>query len=544
MKKLKGTVASEGVVIGEAFIIENVSHANTHDYENTYDTYTNAKDEVRDQLDKLYEKTLETVGKAEADIIDVQRLMLSDPDYDEEVKRRLDAGQANIVTAVKNTGEQFADTFRNMDNDYFKARATDVLDITSRIVDTIQGTFIDFASMPEKSVVIGEDITPSQTLSMEPSKIAAFVMSAGSMTGHTSILARTLDIPSIIQVGKDVFDIKAGDTVIVDGKEGAIAINPSDADKETYNKKFEAMWLEKENLEKVRGLESVTQTGKKINVFANIGSVADAEKAFEADAEGVGLFRSEFVYLGRDTAPSEDEQYKAYLGAAKAISKDGKLRTLVIRTLDIGADKNVSYLGLPSEENPALGYRALRISLDMDDIFKTQLKAIYRAAKECVENDKSSVAVMFPMVASVWEVEKAKEMISKVRAELAIPLDTKIEVGIMIETPAAAILADVLAKHVDFFSVGTNDLTQYTLAIDRQGTKEVEKYYDAHHPAILRELEMIAKAARENGIWSGICGELGGDLELTEFFINAGFTELSVSPPKVLPLREKIRSLR
>lgn len=547
MKTLKGTIASEGIRIGKAFVIKEASSEKTKDYENTYETYEKAKLEVKEQLDALYNKTLEKVGKAEADIIDVQRLMLTDPDYDDAVKKCMETGQTNLALAVTKVGNQFADTFRAMDNDYFKARATDVMDITNRIVDTIQGTFINFDKMEENSIVIGRDITPSQTLSMDQAKIGAFLMSEGSLTGHTSILARTLDIPSIIRAGEEVFEIENGTTIIIDGVKGQIIVDPDKSTITRITKEIDDIQSEKQKLESIRGKESITKSGKRINVYANIGSVGDAEKAFEADAEGVGLFRSEFVFLGRDNPPSEDEQYKAYSGAAKALAKDGKNRTLIIRTLDIGADKNVSYLGLESEENPALGYRALRIQLDREDLFVTQLKAIFRTAKEFTtewDPNISTVAVMFPMVASIWEVEKAKDLCLRVRKQLGIDTKFKIQVGIMIETPAAAILANELAKHVDFFSVGTNDLTQYTLAIDRQGGKDVEKYYDPHHPAILKELEMIGSAAQKAGIWAGICGELGGDLALTEFFIQAGFTELSVSAPKVLKLREKILSIK
>ncbi|MDR2538298.1 MAG: phosphoenolpyruvate--protein phosphotransferase [Bifidobacteriaceae bacterium] len=561
MKEFTGQVASEGLVIGETFVMKAASLEKTAQYENTYETYAEAKEKVKEQLDQLYEKTLAEIGQAEADIIDAQRLMLLDPDFDDAVKDALAVGQTNLVEAVRQTGETFAKVFENMDNDYFKARATDVRDFSNRIIDTIQGTFIDFSQMVDKSVVIGEDITPSQTLSMDQSKIAAFVMSAGSMTGHTSILARTLGIPSIINAGAPILEVPTGLQAIVDGKDGTVIIEPTSEQVDNYQKKFDAIWFERENLEQYRGKPSVTKSGKEIKVYANIGSVGDAEKAFAMDAEGSGLFRSEFVYLGRSTAPSEEEQHDAYLGAARALAKDGKKRPVIIRTLDIGADKNVSYLGLEVEANPALGYRALRIQLDRADIFETQLRALYRtAAEQVIEGvnpsekpnvldrhkkftKKSQIGIMFPMVASHWEVDKALEMCAKVREELKVPEDLLVEVGIMIETPAAAIMADDLAKLVDFFSVGTNDLTQYTLAIDRQGTQKVEKYYDAHHPALLRLLENIAKSANESGIWAGICGELGGDLELTEFFINAGFTELSVAPPKVLELRQKINSL-
>jgi phosphotransferase system enzyme I (PtsI) len=460
-------------------------------------------------------------------------MMLQDDDFLEDVHTLIREHSARAAYAVEQVGKQFYDQFAALDDPYMQARAPDIADLSRRLVSVLTGSDTAFA-LTVPSVVVAEDLTPSDTLSLDKTLIRAFVTRKGSTNSHTAILARILKIPSLVQSDIIVDKKFDGRPAAVDGHAGHVYINPDEATEQRLRKQEDADKAEEKSLEKLRGLPTVTKSGKKIELAANIGSVEDLKAVVANDAEGIGLFRSEFLYIGRSSYPTEEEQFTAYKLAAEALN--GK--RVIIRTLDIGADKQAAYFGLPEEENPALGYRAIRICLDRTDMFKTQLRALYRAAAF------GKIAVMFPMITSVWELKRCKELAAEAKAELEKEgkKTGTIELGIMVETPAAAVCAEDLAKEAEFFSVGTNDLTQYTLAIDRQNAG-LEKYLDVHHPALLKLLANIAKSARDAGIWAGICGELASDPEMTAKFIEMGYHELSVSPPFILSLRKRIRDM-
>lgn len=488
-----------------------------------------------EQLKDMYEKAVQKVGEEEAAVFEVHQMMLDDDDYIDNIVTLISQKKINAEAAVEETAQQFSEMFRSMDDAYMKERAADVLDISRRIqVQLCGGEANDFSAY-DGVILAADDLAPSETLQLDTDKILGFVTSGGSTNSHTAILARTLGITAVVNTGTQLHTDVEGKTVIVDGFTGTVYLDPDSATLDKMKKKQAEAEERKIRLEAYRGKESVTVDGYKVNVFANIGNPDNVPQALANDAEGIGLFRSEFLYLENATYPTEEQQFEAY---KKTVEMMGG-KTVVIRTLDIGADKKVDYFDLKAEENPAMGMRAIRICLTRPTLFKTQLRALCRASAY------GKIAIMFPMIISVDEVRRSRELLRQVQTELkreGIAFDESMEVGIMIETPAAALISDELAKEVDFFSIGSNDLTQYTLAIDRQQT-DLDNFFDPRHPALLRLIEMTVKNGHKEGIWVGICGELGADLSLTEDFLRMGVDELSVSPPAVLPLREKIGSI-
>ena len=488
-----------------------------------------------EQLKDMYEKAVQKVGEEEAAVFEVHQMMLDDDDYIDNIVTLISQKKINAEAAVEETAQQFSEMFRSMDDAYMKERAADVLDISRRIqVQLCGGEANDFSAY-DGVILAADDLAPSETLQLDTDKILGFVTSGGSTNSHTAILARTLGITAVVNTGTQLHTDVEGKTVIVDGFTGTVYLDPDSATLDKMKKKQAEAEERKIRLEAYRGKESVTVDGYKVNVFANIGNPDNVPQALANDAEGIGLFRSEFLYLENATYPTEEQQFEAYKKTVEMM--EGK--TVVIRTLDIGADKKVDYFDLKAEENPAMGMRAIRICLTRPTLFKTQLRALCRASAY------GKIAIMFPMIISIDEVRRSRELLRQVQNELrheGIAFDESMEVGIMIETPAAALISDELAKEVDFFSIGSNDLTQYTLAIDRQQT-DLDNFFDPRHPALLRLIEMTVKNGHKEGIWVGICGELGADLSLTEDFLRMGVDELSVSPPAVLPLREKIGSI-
>lgn len=488
-----------------------------------------------EQLKDMYEKAVQKVGEEEAAVFEVHQMMLDDDDYIDNIVTLISQKKINAEAAVEETAQQFSEMFRSMDDAYMKERAADVLDISRRIqVQLCGGEANDFSAY-DGVILAADDLAPSETLQLDTDKILGFVTSGGSTNSHTAILARTLGITAVVNTGTQLHTDVEGKTVIVDGFTGTVYLDPDSATLDKMKKKQTEAEERKIRLEAYRGKESVTVDGYKVNVFANIGNPDNVPQALANDAEGIGLFRSEFLYLENATYPTEEQQFEAYKKTVEMM--EGK--TVVIRTLDIGADKKVDYFDLKAEENPAMGMRAIRICLTRPTLFKTQLRALCRASAY------GKIAIMFPMIISVDEVRRSRELLRQVQTELkreGIAFDESMEVGIMIETPAAALISDELAKEVDFFSIGSNDLTQYTLAIDRQQT-DLDNFFNPHHPALLKLIEMTVKNGHKEGIWVGICGELGADLSLTEDFLRMGVDELSVNPPAVLPLREKIGSI-
>lgn len=488
-----------------------------------------------EQLKDMYGKAVQKVGEEEAAVFEVHQMMLDDDDYIDNIVTLISQEKINAEAAVEETAQQFSEMFRSMDDAYMKERAADVLDISRRIqVQLCGGEANDFSAY-DGVILAADDLAPSETLQLDTDKILGFVTSGGSTNSHTAILARTLGITAVVNTGTQLHTDVEGKTVIVDGFTGTVYLDPDSATLDKMKKKQAEAEERKIRLEAYRGKESVTVDGYKVNVFANIGNPDNVPQALANDAEGIGLFRSEFLYLENATYPTEEQQFEAY---KKTVEMMGG-KTVVIRTLDIGADKKVDYFDLKAEENPAMGMRAIRICLTRPTLFKTQLRALCRASAY------GKIAIMFPMIISVDEVRRSRELLRQVQNELrheGITFDESMEVGIMIETPAAALISDELAKEVDFFSIGSNDLTQYTLAIDRQQT-DLDNFFNPHHPALLKLIEMTVKNGHKEGIWVGICGELGADLSLTEDFLRMGVDELSVNPPAVLPLREKIGSI-
>ena len=489
----------------------------------------------QEQLQKLYDKAVKEVGEASAAIFEVHQMMLEDEDYLEAIQSMIRTEQVNAEYAVAVTGDNFAEMFASMDDDYMKARSADIKDISERLVRNLSGQGdVDLSSI-EPSVIVADDLSPSETVQMDKDKILAFVTVHGSTNSHTAILARMMNIPALIGVNMNLEELQTGMTAVVDGFGGKVTFEPD----EELKAQTEARMQEEEEklklLQELKGKENITLDGRKINIYANIGSVGDIGYVMENDAGGIGLFRSEFLYLGRNDFPTEEEQFQAYKQAVQMMA--GK--KVIIRTLDIGADKQVDYFNLGNEDNPAMGYRAIRICLKQPEIFKTQLRALLRAAVY------GNLSIMYPMITSTEEVKRIYEIVAEVEEELkAQEIQYKIpEQGIMIETPAAAIISDRLAEMVDFFSIGTNDLTQYTLAIDRQNEK-LDEFYNPHHEALLRMIQMVVDNAHKCGKWAGICGELGADVTLTEQFVRMGLDELSVAPSMVLKLRKMVREMK
>ena len=496
-----------------------------------------AKALAAEQLEAIHDKALKEVGEANAEIFEIHIMMLDDEDYNDSIRNIIETQKVNAEYAVAVTSDNFAEMFANMDDAYMQARSADVKDISNRLIACMGAGGAAGESSDEKMIVCADDLAPSETVSLDKDKVLAFVTAFGSSNSHTAILARNMNIPAVIGVGEEFLkNIHNGDALIVDGHTGKIIVSPDEDAVAEYTEKQASDIKKKQLLQEMKGKENITLDGTKINVYANIGGVGSIGAVLANDAGGIGLFRSEFLYLESDDYPTEEQQFTAYRKVLESMA--GK--KVIIRTLDIGADKQIDYFKLDKEDNPALGFRAIRICLTRPEIFRTQLRALYRASAF------GELGIMFPMITSVSEVEKCLAMCEDVKKELqndGIKYSDHVEVGIMIETPAAAIISDKLAPLVDFFSVGTNDLTQYTLACDRQNAK-LESFVDTHHDAILRLIEMSAKNAHANNAWIGICGELGADLSLTETFLRMGIDELSVSPPYVLPLREKIRSIR
>lgn len=540
MLTLQGKSVFSDIAIGPlALFHRNTISTARHPIDNAEDEvqrFQKARTEAIAQLQVLHRSAVEKVGEEQAAVFEVHQMMLDDDDYIESIEGQIRGEMVNAEAAVKHTAQQFAAMFRAMDDAYMQARAADVLDISRRVEQQLcGGPGIDFSKY-DHVIIAADDLAPSETLQLDTDKILGFVTSAGSTNSHTAILARTLGIAAVVNTGTQIHTDVDGLTAIVDGTSGSVYIDPDEATLTKMKAKQQQLKEQKERLETVRGVSTETQDGKKINLYANIGNPDNLQQAIAHDAEGIGLFRSEFLYLENSDYPTEEQQFEAYKKTAEAMQ--GK--TVIIRTLDIGADKKVDYFGLDAEENPAMGMRAVRICLTRPALFKTQLRALLRASAY------GKIAVMFPMIISAAEVRQCKAILQEVRQELDdkdIAYDKHMEIGIMIETPAAAIMSDELAKEVDFFSIGSNDLTQYTLAIDRQQTK-LDAFFDSHHPAVLRLIQQTIENGHRAGIWVGICGELGADLTLTETFLRMGIDELSVSPSSILPLREKIRSIR
>lgn len=534
MIKVAGKTVYKAIARGPILVMDKqelaFSEGAVADVEAEVSRVTEAIETAKAQIGKLYEKALAEVGEESAAIFDVHQMMLEDEEYLDSIFMMIREEGAHGEVAVKMTGDTFSQIFASMDDEYMKARATDILDISGRVIRILTGQAD--VSLDAPSIIIADDLTPSETVQMDKSKILGFVTVHGSTNSHTAILARMMNIPALVMTPLELSELKSGTEAIVDGINGEIIIDPTeDVIKEADVRIAEE--LEKRRmLENLKGQETVTMSGQHVHLYANIGSVEDIEYVLENDAEGIGLFRSEFLYLGRPDLPTEEEQYEAYKKVLTAMGD----KKVIIRTLDIGADKKADSLALDAEENPALGYRAIRICLTQPEIFKTQVRALLRAAVH------GNLSVMYPMIISPWEVEKIKEVVAEVEAELQMAgVEYKMpEQGIMIETPAAVMMAEELAQLVDFFSIGTNDLTQYTLAIDRQNEK-LDLFYEAHHPAVLRMIEMTVKAGHKHGAWVGICGELGADQRLTPKFLEMGLDELSVAPSSVLPIRKLIR---
>lgn len=531
-----GKAVFEGIAIGKISVYTKqeqlVKRIKVDDPEAEKKRYADAREVAIEQLKGLYEKAVKEVGESGAEIFEAHQLMVDDEDYIESVENIIDTEEVNAEYAVAQTGDNFAKMFAEMEEEYFRGRAADIKDITERVLNALLGAGSGGIETDEPVIVVADDLAPSETVQMDKDKILSFVTVHGSANSHTSILAKTMSIPAIIGCPIPLSDEVNGKLAVVDGYEGKVYVEP-DQELLAEKKKLLLQEEEKKNLlERLKGKDNITLDGQKINLYANIGNTKDLGLVLENDAGGIGLFRSEFIYLGSDDYPTEEEQFAIYKQVAQTIA--GK--KVIIRTLDIGADKQADYFELPKEENPAMGLRAIRICLTRPEVFKTQLRAILRASAF------GKISIMFPMIISVDEVKKIKKIVEEVKESLdadGLSYDKNIELGIMIETPAAVIIADELAEEVDFFSVGTNDLTQYTLAIDRQN-QSLDDFYDSHHPAILKMLKMIADAAHRHGAWAGICGELGADLSLTKDFLAMGYDELSVSPGRILPIRKTV----
>ena len=539
MLKLQGKAVYKGIVEGPVFVLkkkdQQVKRIRIKDADSEKARFENAKKEAGIQLRKLYDKAVKEVGEVSAAIFEVHQMMLEDEDFCDAVLNMIHTELVNAEYAVAVTGDNFSKMFCGMDDEYMKARAADVKDISDRLIKNLAGQEEMNLAALEPSVIVAEDLSPSETVQMDKEKILAFVTVHGSANSHTSILARMMNIPALVGVPADLDEIETGMKAVVDGFEGMVIFDPSEEVMAAAEEKIKKEQEKLELLKTLKGKDNITLDGHRINIYANIGSVGDVGYVLENDGGGIGLFRSEFLYLGREDFPTEEEQFQAYRQVVQTMA--GK--KVIIRTLDIGADKQVDYFHLGKEENPALGYRAIRICLKQPDIFKTQLRALLRAAVF------GNLSVMYPMITSVEEVKQIAVIVGEVKEELEraqVPCRLP-EQGIMIETPAAVMISDELAELVDFFSIGTNDLIQYTLAADRQNEK-LDDFFDPHHKAVLKMIQMVIENAHKCGKWAGICGELGADLELTETFVRMGVDELSVSPSMILKVRQEVRRTR
>lgn len=539
MEQIFGKGVSKGVAAGPISFYRRASGViPRHEVSDTaaeLERFRTARETAKEQLAKLYDKALAEAGEDAAMLFEAHQMMLDDLDFVESIEGMIENNRVNAEAAVSDTGAQFAEMFAAMDDSYMQARAADIRDISARVIGILTGEGESGIVSDVPCIVAADDLAPSETVQLDKSLILGFITSAGSANSHTAILARTMGIPAIIGAGDALQPEMEGKYAIIDGQTGEAVVEPDDAERERLLKKQAKEKALKELLDQLKGKPNVTKDGRNVMVYCNIGSPADIDAVLQNDGGGIGLFRSEFLYLQGSDYPTEDEQFEAYKTVAERMGG----RRVIIRTLDIGADKQADYFHLDKEENPAMGLRAIRICLTRPEVFRTQLRALYRASAY------GKIAIMFPMITSVWEVQEIKRICRNIRAELAeegVPMADKVELGIMIETPAAVMMSAELAREVDFFSVGTNDLTQYTLAVDRQGVG-LDRFFDAHHPAVLRMLRMAAENAHKAGIWIGICGELGADEELIETFLSMGIDELSVSPSAVLPLRSAIRSI-
>ena len=537
MKVYHGKSVFGGIAIGKTAVYQKseqqVKRVKTEDSDGEWARYQAAREASIEQLGELYDKACREVGEANAAIFEIHQMMLEDDDYNESVENIIRTQQVNAEYAVATTGDNFSQMFAAMDDDYMRGRAADVRDISERVLNNLSGAGKTGVTMDEPVIILADDLAPSETVQLDKDKVLSFVTVHGSTNSHTAILARTMAIPALIGTDIPLDETTDGVLAVVDGSDGTIYVDPDEETMALMQEKKRADEEKKALLQQLKGKENKTIDGKKIMLYANIGNIKDLAAVIQNDAGGIGLFRSEFLYLENETFPTEEQQFAVY----KQVAENMAGKKVIIRTLDIGADKQIDYFDMAHEENPAMGYRAIRICLDRPEVFKTQLRALYRAAFY------GNISIMFPMIISVSEIHKIKEMIKEVKAELkeqGIPYKEDVELGVMIETPASVMISRELAKEVDFFSVGTNDLTQYTLAIDRQNSK-LDEFYDPHHPAVLAMIRMAAENAHAEGKWIGICGELGADLELTEEFLKMGLDELSVSPSMVLPLRKKIR---
>lgn len=540
MEKYMGKGVCGAIAIGNVYVFKRreavVKREKREDCEGEKARFESAKAKAVEQLGEIHEKALKEVGEANAQIFEIHMMMLEDDDYNESVNNIIDSQKVNAEYAVAVTADNFAEMFGAMEDSYMQARAADVKDISNRVIRNLSEESGDGMGMPDKMIVCADDLAPSETVLLDKDKVLAFVTARGSSNSHTAILARNMSIPAVIGAGEDFLaKIKDGDGIIVDGYTGEIYVNPDEGTLDEMSRKQKEDEEKKQLLQELKGKENVTLDGRRVNIFANIGGVENIGAVLLNDAGGIGLFRSEFLYLENSDYPTEEQQFAAY----KKVLESMAGKKVIIRTLDIGADKQVDYFKLDKEDNPALGYRAIRICLTRPEIFRTQLRALYRASVY------GNLGIMFPMITSVKEVERVLEICASVREELkteGLEYSDSVELGIMIETPAAAVISDRLAPMVDFFSVGTNDLTQYTLACDRQNPN-LEEFCDTHHEAILRLIELAAKNAHDGGAWIGICGELAADTALTESFLRMGIDELSVSPSYVLKVRDKVRKL-
>ncbi|MCI8826816.1 MAG: phosphoenolpyruvate--protein phosphotransferase [Lachnospiraceae bacterium] len=524
-----------GIAIGKIKVYQKgkqqIKRIRVEDSKRERERYEEAKQEAIRQLKGLYDKAVREVGEANAMIFEIHQMMLEDDDYNESVENIINTQKVNAEYAVGMTSDNFSQMFSAMDDEYMRERAADVKDISERILSILNGSANGGVNSDEPVIILADDLAPSETVQLDKDKILSFVTVHGSVNSHTAILARTMGIPALIGTELPLDETVDGKLAVVDGIKGCVYVEPDEETLAQMQEKQKKETEKKELLKQLKGKENITLDGKKIMLYANIGNIKDLAMVLKNDAGGIGLFRSEFIYLEKDNFPTEEEQFQIYRTVAETMA--GK--RVIIRTLDIGADKQCDYFKLAHEENPAMGVRAIRICLTREDVFKTQLRALFRASAY------GKIAIMYPMITSLWEVKKIQEIVSEVKTELDkqnIEYGNP-EQGIMIETPAAVMVSDELAKHVDFFSIGTNDLTQYTLAVDRQNT-ELDMFYDAHHPAVLRMIKMVVENAHKAGIWAGICGELGADTELTKDFLKMGVDELSVSPGSILPLRKII----
>lgn len=537
MEKYIGKSVLKGIAVGRIYWYQKqdyqITKTQISDTDAESSRFKKAVETAKEQLSKLYDEALVNVGEDHAMIFDIHRMMLEDDDYLEAIDSSIQDG-INAEYAVEMAQNQFAELFASMDDEYMKARAVDIKDISQRVIRILMGIAEDGIPADDPVILVADDLTPSETIKMDKNKILAFVTLRGSSNSHTAILARSMNLPALVNTSMKPVEDWNGKVGVVDGFNGEFIVDPEQEllDEMIHRKN---QWVaDLEALEQLRGKENVTGDGRRVEIYANIGNVSDAEAALAADAGGIGLFRSEFLYLGRDSFPTEEEQYNSY----KAVLEKMEGKKVIIRTLDIGADKKVDYFNFDEEENPALGYRAIRICLERPEIFITQLRAIYRASAY------GKAAIMFPMIVSVAEVRRIKEIVEQVKTDLQAMGYAlgEVELGIMVETPAAALISEDLAKEVDFFSIGTNDLTQYTLAVDRQNQK-LESTCDTHHPAVLKLIEMTVDNAHKAGIWAGICGELAADTDLTETFLDMGVDELSVSASAILKVRKAVRDI-